>query len=73
MIYNKMSLIPNNGYLEIWLQRITIPKSVNLPFKTNEPISHIVKNLKVALWDNSWVSSHALKTEILAQRLALNL
>lgn len=62
MIYNKMSLIPNNGYLEIWLQRITIPKSVNLPFKTNEPISHIVKNLKVALWDNSWVSSHALKS-----------
>lgn len=71
-IYKKLSLIPNNGYLEIWLQRIVIPKTVKLPFKTNEPISRIVNNLKVVLWDNSWISSYALQSAMEVRKIIVS-
>lgn len=71
-IFNKMSLIPNNGYLEIWLQRIVIPKSIALPYKPNEPISQIVQRLKTPLWNNSWISSQALKNAMEASKIIVS-
>jgi hypothetical protein len=55
-INKKTSLIPNNGYLEIWLQRIVIPETVNLPFDGEENLCTLVKGKKAVLWDITWVS-----------------
>jgi len=37
-VRDKMARVPYNGYLEIWLQRVTQPKAVGIKFESNEPI-----------------------------------
>ena len=59
-VRNKMKKVPYNGYLEIWLQRVTQPKAVGIRIKTKENICRIVNGEDVILWDNSWISSPAL-------------
>lgn len=60
-VHAKMSKVPYNGYLEIWLQRITNPKSVGLKFKSDEAICQIVNGEKTDLWENDWITCEALK------------
>ena len=60
-VRNKMSRVPYNGYLEIWLQRVIQPQTINLPFVSNEPICKIVNGESVELWENGWIASHDLK------------
>jgi RNA-directed DNA polymerase len=55
-ILKKFSLIPNTGYLQIWLQRIayTFDKSHNY----DEPICDIVFGNKATLWNNAWLADN---------------
>ena len=41
-VRKKMARVPYNGYLEIWLQRVTQPRAVGIQFTSNEPICKIV-------------------------------
>ena len=59
-----MARIPYNGYLEIWLQRVTRPRSVGIDFVSGEPICQIVNGKTPMLWECEWISSNALKTAI---------
>ena len=63
-VRNKMSRVPYNGYLEVWLQRVIKPKVLGLPFESNEPICQIVNGQTPSLWDSTWISSNALKGAI---------
>lgn len=63
-VYKKMSKVPYNGYLQVWLQRVTKPKTVGLEYLSDEPICKIVNGENVPLWNNSWISSPALLTEL---------
>ncbi len=56
---NKFSIIPNTGYMEIWLQRATINFKDNLEFV--EPLCNAVKGKEEAIWNNDWISCKALK------------
>ena len=64
LVRRKMQRIPYNGYLEVWLQRVTIPKSIALQFNSSEPICQIVSGNKPPLWDNSWITGLALKNAL---------
>ncbi|ADC72980.1 conserved hypothetical protein [Thioalkalivibrio sp. K90mix] len=57
----KMARIPYNGYLEIWLQRVTQPQAVGLEFESSEPICKIVNGESPQLWENEWIANDALK------------
>ena len=59
-----MSHVPYNGYLEIWLQRVTQPKAVGIPFSSNEVICKIVNGENPNLWVNDWISSKKLKSAL---------
>lgn len=63
-VRDKMGRVPYNGYLEIWLQRITQPRSVGMEFKSNETICKIVDGGTPTLWDSAWISSEALKAAL---------
>lgn len=63
-VRQKMSRVPYNGYLEIWLQRVTQPKSIGIPFESTEPICQIVNGESVDLWENDWISSSDLKSAL---------
>ncbi len=54
---NKMARVPYNGYLEIWLQRVTQPATVDIPFSSDEAICKIVNGGNEKLWENGWISS----------------
>jgi len=60
-VREKMTRVPYNGYLEIWLQRVTQPKGVGIKFASNEPICQIVNGQSLPLWECGWISNDALK------------
>ena len=61
-VRRKMKRVPYNGYLEIWLQRVTKPKDVALGFDSDEKICQIVNGDAVPLWENCWINNPALLT-----------
>lgn len=63
-VREKIKRVPYNGYLEIWLQRVTQPKTVGIPFDSAEPICQIVNGEAPQLWECDWIASDALKNAI---------
>lgn len=70
-VRKKMEHVPYNGYLEIWLQRVTQPKTIDLPFYSNEPICQIVNGETPSLWENGWISSHELKNALEVSKIVV--
>ena len=60
-VLKKMRRVPYNGYLEIWLQRVTQPKVVGIPFTSDELICKIVNDETPDLWENGWIANKDLK------------
>ncbi|WP_322894906.1 MULTISPECIES: RNA-directed DNA polymerase [unclassified Yoonia] len=59
-VYKKMRKVPYNGYLEVWLQRVTKPKAVGIDYLSTENLCRIVNGDDVDLWNNEWISNMAL-------------
>ena len=59
-VNKKMQRIPYNGYLEVWLQRVTKAKGVGLTFTSSEPICQIVNGQSTRLWNNDWIRCQEL-------------
>ncbi|NNE66217.1 MAG: RNA-directed DNA polymerase [Pyrinomonadaceae bacterium] len=60
LVRQKMKRVPYNEYLEVWLQRVILPKAVGLRFDSKEPLCKIVNGQVAELWNNSWISSKKL-------------
>jgi hypothetical protein len=59
-IKNKFSKIPNTGYMEIWIQRMTLPICKNISYK--ESICKLIESDgSIELWNNDWIESSQLK------------
>jgi RNA-directed DNA polymerase len=71
-VRDKMSRVPYNGYLEVWLQRVIKPKALGLTFESNEPLCQIVNGQAASLWNCSWISSNALKGAIDVSKLVVS-
>ena len=71
-VRKKMSRVPYNGYLEVWLQRVITPKALGLTFDSNEPLCQIVNGLTPSLWDCTWISNNALKGAIDVSKLIVS-
>jgi RNA-directed DNA polymerase len=56
----KMDRVPYNGYLQVWLQRVTRPKVPGIGFGSEEAICRIVDGATPGLWQSSWISDRAL-------------
>lgn len=57
-ICSKIKLIPNNNWVEIWLQRITKPNEIK--YVSHEKICRIVNGEHTTLWENGWISDEAI-------------
>jgi len=68
-VRKKMARVPYNGYLEIWLQRVTQPRAVGIQFTSNEPICKIVNGETPDLWENGWISSNNLKEALRVSKI----
>ena len=56
-VITKMAKIPYNGYLEIWLQRITHNNVLNMRVDSKERICKIVNGEAETLWENRWLDN----------------
>jgi len=70
-VREKMARVPYNGYLEIWLQRVTQPKAVGIKFESNEPICQIVNGESPQLWESGWIASDALKKALDVSKIVI--
>lgn len=70
-VHNKMSKVPYNGYLDVWLQRVTKPKSVGIEYNSNEKLCRIVNGEVMDLWNNSWISNKKLKEALHVSKIVV--
>jgi len=70
-VRKKMARIPYNGYLEIWLQRVTQPRAVGIQFTSDEPICKIVNGETPDLWENGWISSSDLENALRVSKIVV--
>jgi hypothetical protein len=70
-VRKKMARIPYNGYLEIWLQRVTQPRAVGIQFTSDEPICKIVNGETPDLWENGWISSRDLENALRVSKIVV--
>lgn len=70
-VYQKMSRVPYNGYLEVWMQRVTKPKAVGIEYASNENLCKIVNGEDVQLWDNSWIANPKLKAAVKVSKIVV--
>jgi len=61
-IRTKLSQLPNNGHLEVWLQRISHHVDPKLAY--GEKLCRLVKRQKVGLWESSWITDKALSGKL---------
>ena len=67
-VQQKIQQVPHNGYLDIWLQRVTGP--VDVMFNSDEEICQIVNGKSRPLWNSQWLSGHKnLKAAIDTRRI----
>lgn len=71
-VRNKMERVPYNGYLEIWLQRVTQPAAVNIQFSSDEAICKIVNGNDAELWGNEWIEDRDLLGALDAARIVVS-
>lgn len=58
-ILRKMTLLPNSGLIEIWLQRIAMPHGIHLNFE--EPLCKLLDSSpNVKIFDDSWQPNSSL-------------
>jgi hypothetical protein len=68
-VWKKMARVPHNGYLDIWLQRVTQSKGVDIKFESSEPICKIVNGETLDIWNNSWISSQSLRDALSVSKI----
>lgn len=56
LILKKTARIPNNGYLEIWLQRIAIANK--LEFSANDKMCGLVNGGRESIWNFDWLNDN---------------
>ncbi len=62
LVQKKMTRVPYNGYLEIWLQRVIKP--LDIQFESNEAICLIVDGRSADLWESKWIKDHDLSAAL---------
>lgn len=61
-VISKFRLLPNIGYLEIWIQRVVLKTGHKIEFK--EPICKKLNDVNVSLWNLDWLKNSKLKKNI---------
>lgn len=72
LVHSKMKNVPNNGHLEVWLQRVTENKAVQLSFQSKEHLCRVVNGENVSIWNNDWITCKKLKAALSVERIVVS-
>lgn len=71
-VRDKMRRLPYNGYLEIWLQRVTRPSTIGIRFDSDEPLCQIVNGDVHPLWNSRWIIPGPLLEALNTSRIVVS-
>ncbi|PZP52439.1 MAG: reverse transcriptase [Pseudopedobacter saltans] len=54
-IMSKLSSLQNNGHLQVWLQRMSLKKPLQMVY--SEPLCKVVENPFSKIWESSWLNA----------------
>ena len=66
-IRDKVSLLPNTGHMEVWLQRISHPIDATVQFR--ERLCHVVCGKDEPIWNSDWISSRKLEAAVASKNI----
>lgn len=66
-IRRRLAQLPNNGHLEVWLQRISHSFDPKLAYE--EKLCGLVQGKKLDLWNSSWITDATLRAEAEPSRI----
>ena len=66
-VKKKFLLTPNNGHMELWLQRISFPYNKAVTY--TEPLCHLMCGANERIWNSEWISSSDLLNAIDAHKI----
>jgi hypothetical protein len=66
-ICGRLRRLPNNGHLEVWMQRISY--HVDPEVRYGESLCRLVNGEQVDLWNNSWITEAGLKALVDPSRI----
>lgn len=61
-IRRRLAQLPNNGHLEVWLQRISYP--INPEIDYDESLCKLVIGKQADLWNNDWITDKRLRAKV---------
>jgi hypothetical protein len=61
-IKNRFAQIPNTGYMQIWIQRVTYPIAKDIKYE--EKLCKMVLEEYTNIWNSAWISDARLKNLI---------
>jgi len=61
-IRNRLAQLPNNGHLEVWLQRISYHIDPKIAYK--EKLCRLLEGKKEDLWNSSWITNPELQAKV---------
>lgn len=61
-LHNKFKDIPNTGFIDIWLQRISIALGIRLNYKDQLTHAALAKVKMSDIWNCDWLQTDAVKT-----------
>jgi len=50
---NKFKQVPNTGFLDLWIQRVSLKIDRTLPY--NEPLCKLLNDKNISLWNSEWL------------------
>lgn len=66
-LQKRFDKVPNNGHLQIWLQRLTIKRDSEIEY--TEPLCRLVKGEDVQIWNTSWIGSKQLVAALNSKKI----
>lgn len=66
-VWRKLSQLPNNGYLEVWQQRLSYRLDPKIAY--SEKLCKLVEGTGNELWSNDWITDPALKKVLDASKI----
>lgn len=68
----KMARVPNNGYLDLWLQRVHAPAKLEPAFESQEPLCKVVNGEAAEIWNSEWIKDKALRAVLDVRKLRVH-
>jgi len=61
-IRRRLKQLPNNGHLEVWLQRLSYPFDPKIAY--GEKLCGLVEGKAVDLWNSTWITDDQLRSKV---------